>query len=126
SIEIRRNARKALTLNRVISRTRMPMQRRTIRIDMSPPGLEFIRYLDDPNNDLMRITVGVNQAELHHWVVFAEVILDVCDLVVQQMFLDLIAEYLQCICKVYFERTGIVVRCLHAAFVTTGSVQRPT
>ena len=69
---------------------------------------EFIRYLDDADNDFMRITIRIQQVEFHHWIIFAQVVLDVCDLVVQQMFLDFFTQDMKGIGKIDFQRTRIV------------------
>ena len=70
--------------------------------------LKLIGYLNDAHDDLMRISVAVDKAELHHRVILAEVIFDVRDLVVKLMFFDLFLQDLEGICKIDFERARIV------------------
>lgn len=76
-------------------------------------SLEFVRDLDNPDDDFVGIAILVQQAEFYHGIVFADVALHVDDLVVLQMFLQFILENVQGIGKINFQRTGIIGRCLH-------------
>jgi hypothetical protein len=77
-------------------------------------SLELIRYLDDPQHDLVRVAVFVQQAELDHRVVAANVAFNVNHLVVLQVFFQFLLEYVERVGEIDFKGTGIVGGGLHA------------
>lgn len=79
-----------------------------IRGEPDKVGLVFIWYLDNADNNFMRIAVFVQQTELYHWIFLSQVILHMRDLVVKQMFLDVFAKDLEGIREINFQRTRII------------------
>lgn len=65
-------------------------------------GLELVGNLDDPDYNLMRITFLINKAEFYHRIVAPDVTLNINNLVALNMFLQLLLENMQCICKINF------------------------
>ena len=93
--------------------TSSAMQKRMTSSDMGQAGaLEFIGYLDDPNNDFVRITVLIQQIEFHHGVVTFNIAFDVNYFVTLEMLLDFLLQDKQRIRKINFranELAGFLV-----------------
>src|SRR5688572_14482057 len=84
-IETKRKERNALTLKYEIRTINKAMHARTIRMDIesgSCKALELVRYLDDADQQLMRIAILVNKIELDSRVVPLKVALDIDNLVI--------------------------------------------
>src|ERR1041385_1235897 len=111
-IDVIRNARNALTLSHVISRISKTMQRMTMTMDI-PLTSEFVGDLNDAHHDLMRIAIGINQAELHHGIVAVDIALDVDNLTALHVLLNIFLKNDQCIGEVDFERAWIICFCFH-------------
>lgn len=70
--------------------------------------LEFVRNLNDADNNFVWITILVDEAELNHGVVAVDVAFHIHHLVILQVFLDVALKNGQCVGKVYFQRTRII------------------
>ena len=83
-------------------------------MDMKDAGLELIRDLHNADNDFVWIAIAVDKIELYHRIIFAKMILDIGDLIVQQVPLDVCAEDVQGVCKIDLQRAGVIGSGLHA------------
>ena len=65
--------------------------------------LELIRDLNNTDNNLMRVTIFVYQAELHHWIIPVKVAFDIHYLIILEVFCDLFLQDVQRINKINFQ-----------------------
>lgn len=65
-------------------------------------GLELVGNLDDPDYNFVWITFLVNEAEFYHRIVTPDVTFNINNLVALNVFLQLLLENMQCVCKINF------------------------
>ena len=85
--------------------------------------LKFIRYLDDPDNDLVRVAILVEQTKFDHRIVFPDVALDVDHLVVLEVLFDFFLENIQRVGEINFDGTWVVGCGLHSFLGSRFQVQ---
>jgi hypothetical protein len=83
--------------------------------------LKLVWYLDNTDNNFVRIAIVINEAEFHHWVITFKMCFHIRNGVVLQVFLYFLLQDVKRICKINFQRTGIIRRSLH---VLIGGYQR--
>src|SRR5689334_18237292 len=65
-------------------------------------GLEFIRNLDNPDNNFMGISILIKEVEFYHGIILPDVAFNIYYLIILEMFFYFLLENKQSICKIYF------------------------